>query len=62
MRKQTKASKKYLGAALTRGASSFSGMYKILQLLARAEIGEEVSNVIASEAAVQLIALKSGKI
>lgn len=65
MQTKTKKRLSYKSKALVRSASSYGGMFKMLQLVARAEPnvdGEhKVSSVIASDAALQIIA-QSGKI
>jgi hypothetical protein len=64
---QTKTKKRisYKAKTLARSASSYAGMFKVLQLVARAEpngVGEyEVSSVIANNTALQIVA-QSGKI
>lgn len=66
MKKKTKAARKYASKALQRSGSSWSGMYRMLQLLARAKVNVVegalgVSHPIASVEALEIIG-ESGKI
>lgn len=63
MKLKTKKRLSYKSKALQRSASSWSGMYKILQLLARSDVNEYsgIRQVVPSFQALEILA-ESGKI
>jgi len=65
MQQKTKKRQSYKAKTLVRAASSYGGMLKVLQLVARAEPNVDgeysVSSVIANDDALKIIA-SSGKI
>lgn len=60
MKTKTAKRMKYKGNTLNRASQSWSGAYKILALLERAEHTENVSNVIANNTAVEVMSLRFG--
>lgn len=63
MKLKTKKRLARKGKALQRSASSWSGMYKVLQLLSRADVNEDsgIGQVVANFYALELLS-QSGKI